>query len=619
MRSCLPIVTAVVGLTAGLGLSLPLARGDAKSPTIATSEIKEGMKGYGLSVFHGTEPERFDVEVVGTLHNFRPGQDLILVKTPNPRLDITKNVMGMSGSPIYLDGGRLAGAYAYSYAQFPTESVAGVTPIAPMLTELARAIPPGFWPTEGGTPLVNGAPLHTVHASSVNAFDGEPGTYDVEAHAAQIARRMEIDPALSLTPNATPLLLSGMGDRTAAYLRKLVEPLGLAAAQAGGGQGPTAGAPLHFVDGGTLGVELISGDVSAAGWGTVTHVVGNKLCGFGHPMFEAGNTSLPTSIGRVIWIYASIQHSMKVGETVRPLGALVQDRQSAVIVDENSHAPTFPVSVSVRGVTGAPKTEWKARVAEEKFLTPSLTAGVIGSTVEATVSERRDVTWKLDSKVTVRGHGTVSLQDFGVAIGGMPEPGDFARSRVVRTVGDVINNPWENAHVESVESVLTVTYARELWRIRGLDALEDTVDAGQSAHLVLHLVPFAGPEVTRTIDVKMPEELAGKDVDVEVVPGYEVSLEVAAPEDLNELLANETRQSALPRSVVVQFRVPSEGVTFKGHVAGRLPPFALDALRPAHSDVGPEPFYSFARTVVPLEQYVEGHDHVHVKVRAVLR
>jgi hypothetical protein len=104
-----------------------------------------------------------------------------------------------------------------------------------------------------------------------------------------------------------------------------------------------------------------------------------------------------------------------------------------------------------------------------------------------------------------------------------------------------------------------------------------------------------------------------------VLPGYEVALDVAAPEDLNELLANETHQSALPRSVVVQFRVPSEGVTFHGHVAERLPPFALDALRPAHSDIGPEPFYSYARTVVPLEQYVEGHDHVHVKVRASVR
>jgi hypothetical protein len=619
VRSRLPILTALIGLAGALGLSIPLAHGDAKSPTIAPSEIKEGMKGYGLTVFHGTEPERFDVEVIGVLHNFRPGQDLVLVKTPHPRLDITKNVKGMSGSPIYLDGGRLVGAYAYSYAQFPTESVAGVTPIAPMLTELNRAIPPGFWPSEGGSPIASGAPVRAVHASSMTAFDGEPGTYDVEAHAAQIAKRMEIDPSSALIPEATPLLLSGVGDRTAAYLRKLVGPLGLETAQAGGGQGSSDGAPMHFVDGGALGVSLVSGDVSIMGLGTVTHVVGNKLCGFGHPMFEAGNTSIPTAIGRVLWIYASIQHSMKIGEIARPLGALVQDRQSAVIIDEKRQAPTFPVSVSVRGVTGAPQTEWHTQVAEEKFLTPSLAAGVIGSAVEATVNERRDVTWKLESKVTVRGHGTVTLEDFGVAIGGMPDASDFARARVVRTVGDVINNPWENAHVDKVETVLTVTYARELWRIRGLDALEDGVDAGQNAHLVLHLVPFVGPEITKTIDVKMPAELAGKDVDVEVVPGYDVSPDVAAPEDLNELLANETRQSALPRSVVVQFRVPSEGVTFHGHVAPRLPPFALDALRPAHSDVGPEPFYSYARTVVPLEQYVEGRDHVHVKVRPVVR
>ena len=75
------------------------------------------MKGYGLTVFKGYDPERFDVEVIGVLHNFRPSQDLILVKTPHPRLNITRNVQGMSGSPIYLDG-RLAGAYAYSLRTF---------------------------------------------------------------------------------------------------------------------------------------------------------------------------------------------------------------------------------------------------------------------------------------------------------------------------------------------------------------------------------------------------------------------------------------------------------------------------------------------------------------------
>ena len=140
------------GFALAIALTIPAAHGDVRATTIGVSEIKEGMKGYGLTVFHGYEPERFDVEVIGVLHNFRPAQDLILVKTPHPRLNITKNVQGMSGSPIYLDG-RLAGAYAYSLRTFMIEPVAGVTPIEPMLTELHRPLPPGFWPLQGHAPL----------------------------------------------------------------------------------------------------------------------------------------------------------------------------------------------------------------------------------------------------------------------------------------------------------------------------------------------------------------------------------------------------------------------------------------------------------------------------------
>jgi hypothetical protein len=84
-------------------------------------------------------------------------------------------------------------------------------------------------------------------------------------------------------------------------------------------------------------------------------------------------------------------------------------------------------------------------------------------------------------------------------------------------------------------------------------------------------------------------------------------------------MANETRQSVTPRSVVLQFKTAEQGVMYQGHVAPRLPPFALDALRPSHSDIGPEPFTSYARTVVPLDEYVEGHDKVKVKVRPVVR
>src|SRR5262249_37313572 len=154
-----------------------------------------------------------------------------------------------------------------------------------------------------------------------------------------------------------------------------------------------------------------------------------------------------------------------------------------------------------------------------------------------TVNERRDVTWKLTSKVSVRGHGSIELEDFGIAIGGLPDPGDWGHARVVRTVGDVVNNPWERTRIEKIEWTLSVEDARDLWRLRGVDGLDPVIDVGESARLVLHVVPFAGPEIRKTVDVKIPAELAGKEVELEVLPGYDVVPELAAPENLNELLA----------------------------------------------------------------------------------
>jgi hypothetical protein len=614
-----------VGALVALGVSVPLARGDAKPGTIGVGEIHEKMKGYGLTVFQGTTPERFDVEVIGVLHNFRPGQDLILVKTPHPRLNIVKTVAGMSGSPIFIDG-RLAGAYAYSLSAFESEPVAGVTPIGSMLTEMDRPVPPGFWPIDGAAPLPTRPSArperHAALEHGSTSFDGAPGGYDLKEHAAQLAARLGTRSGNTYVPASTPLLLAGVGDRTAQMMRSLFEPLGLDPLQTGGGQGPVAGTPQHFVDGGAIGVQLVRGDVSFMGLGTVTHVVGTKLCAFGHPMFNGGDAALPTTIGRVLWINASDQRSFKVGESASPpqgLGTLVQDRQSAIVIDETMTAPVFPVSVDVKGADGAPKKSWHMDVAEERFMSPSFTAAAIGAVVEATVSEQRDMTWLMRSKLSVRGHGAIELEDFGVAIGGMPEAGELSRSRIVSAVGELLNNPWEHVRVERVESHLAVEYTRDLWRLRGVELLDEAVDAGEKARIKLHFFPFAGPEVIKEIEVRMPPELAGKEAEVELLPGYEVAPEVASPENLSELIANQTRQSLLPRSVVAQVRVLSQGVLFHGHVAPRLPAFALDVLRPTHSDTGPDAFLSYERTVVPLDKYIQGRDKVKVKVRNVVR
>jgi hypothetical protein len=85
------------------------------------------------------------------------------------------------------------------------------------------------------------------------------------------------------------------------------------------------------------------------------------------------------------------------------------------------------------------------------------------------------------------------------------------------------------------------------------------------------------------------------------------------------LLSNSTRQSVLPKSLVMQVRAKSQGVAYKGHVADRLPAFALDALRPATTDVQPDAFPSYNRAIIPLDRYVEGSERVKIKVRHPVR
>jgi hypothetical protein len=357
------------------------------------------------------------------------------------------------------------------------------------------------------------------------------------------------------------------------------------------------------------------------GLGTATYVDGaGKLAGFGHPMLNGGDSALPTCIGRVLWVNASALASHKVGECARPLGTLVQDRQTAIVVDEHISAPVIPVDVQIAGVVGAPKTHWHTEVSDDKFLAPSLASVVLGSLIEATTSERRDLTWKLTSTVSIARHGTVDLEDVGISNRtSVNDPSEWFGSKLVRTLGDVLNNPWEHARINGVSARFEVKYALDAWRLRGVELLDPVVDAGDRVRLRLHLVPEDGPEVTRVVETTMPAELAGKDVEVEVLPGYDVVPELASPESLDELLANEARQTVAPRAIVVQFRVPSQGMAYRGRVTERLPTFTLDALRPQNADNGPELFQSWSRTIVPLELFVEGRDKVKVKVRPVLR
>lgn len=633
------LVAAALGaLLAAAPVDVPVAKatGTIQRPdTMSVDQVRRGMKGHGLTVFEGTAPERFGVEVIDVLKNWLPAQDLIIIKTDHPRLDVTKTVAGMSGSPIFI-GGKMIGAYAYGWP-FGSEPVAGVTPIENMLADLDRPLPRHIfgWPLEllpAARTRPPRAPEATVPLQSVNRYAGATRRYELDRHAAQLSANQPAKPSPNGAPAGpraralgTPLLLGGLTNGAARFARELFEPLGLQPVEAGGGGGGIEpGSPQHFADGSAIGVELMRGDISSTQLGTVTRVEGDRAVAFGHSMMEAGVTALPTAVARVLWVLASEQSSQKFAQTVRPLGALVSDRQASVVVSESAKAPVVPVSVHIEGVPGTTKRDWAFELAHERFMTPSLLAIGLGSALQATSAERQDVTWRAVSEVKVRGHGSVRIEDFGVATGGnTPDPRELANSELVSAVGGILNNPWQEAFIEGVSTRIELSYARELVRLREARALEPELDAGEPLHVALTLVPYAGPPVVRTLTIPIPPHLSsngasGQKLKLTIRPGHAVAREKANPENLDDLLRNVESPTYPPRSVVVSYR-SGAGVAFQGRIAERLPPGALDSIQQDNYGLSPEPFASEQRHVIELPDFMVGSATIEVTVRPRLR
>ena len=81
-----------------------------KGAILPLSEVREGMRGTARSVFRGTEPEEFNVEILGVIPNvIGPKQDMIVGRLSGANAERTFVFAGMSGSPVYIDG-KLVGA-----------------------------------------------------------------------------------------------------------------------------------------------------------------------------------------------------------------------------------------------------------------------------------------------------------------------------------------------------------------------------------------------------------------------------------------------------------------------------------------------------------------------------
>src|SRR5262249_2645876 len=95
---------------------------------------------------------------------------------------------------------------------------------------------------------------------------------------------------LWMVPLRTPLAASGFTPHALTLLRDQFRGTGMTPMQGGGVGGKVADeeAEAKIEPGAALSVALVQGDFDLSGIGTVTHVEGKRVYGFGHPFFGLG-------------------------------------------------------------------------------------------------------------------------------------------------------------------------------------------------------------------------------------------------------------------------------------------------------------------------------------------
>lgn len=583
-------------LTLPAGAKRAVVAGGPPPPLMKLADVRPGMVGEALTVFRGTKPEPFKVRVVAILRQFLPKQDVILIRAEDPRVEHSGIVAGMSGSPVYIEG-KLVGAIAYAWS-FSKEPLGGVTPIETMLSERERPRRKSPIELAAGGGDERGLGLPTA------AADDRRETPEAAAAGASGGH---------LVRASVPLSVSGFGPRAIAEMSQLLGPVGLVPTQGGGGRalGPGKAEPGRVEPGSAIGVELVRGDMSMVGTGTVTYVDGATVLAFGHPMFGIGESYLPLVDAEIHTFMPSLAQSFKMSSPLHEIGVLVQDRQSCIMGNLDGRTTMMPVDVRVTGPEGKTRT-FHAEVARNRRLTPTLASLVVANAITDAEPDVTDVVATVNGKLTIPGREPLALTDHifssegisGRVLGG---------SRGLRALGELMFNPFEPVTVERLDIDVRVEQKRDVAEIVAISAPTDTVRAGDTVPVRVTLRPYAGPEYVETLPVKIPNAVAGQAVHIEAASGVMARPEAASAENLGTYIEN-MKKFYTAANLVVTVQTPDEGAAVRGRLIPTLPAAAMDTLRPANLTRRADSYRIAERTVFPSKRLVSGRQELTIAV-----
>jgi hypothetical protein len=540
------------------------------------------MVGIGRTVFEGTELEEFKAHIIGVLHNVQgPKRDLILARLEGGPLAKTGVAAGMSGSPVYIDG-RLIGAVSYSIGAFPTEAIAGITPIAEMMdaTEMSRRVTPQQARIE--LPITREGLTAALNATYARLAPFANRPADIQVIGMPSAAGAQL--GAMLRPISTPIVMNGFEPESASLLTGAFSAAGFTPVVGGAmAQGASElkkmTGPLR--EGDAIGVSLVGGDLEMGATGTITHIDGDRIYAFGHPFFNVGPSQFPMTRAYVYAMMPSLMSSFKISSMGEVIGTMQQDRATAIAGTLGKGPDVIPMKVTLQSQReqGHETRTFTLNVAHDQVFTPLLTYVALANTLGSYERQFGSATFSIKSRAQIKGHDDLTLED--VFTGDNAALG--AATAIAGPITMLLSNDREPIRVDGLsvsidasESSRTSTIER-VW----LDELRPR--AGRTVPLKVLTRSYRGEDKISTVPIEIPANVSGT-----------VSLVVTDGRQLNAMEQRDLKRSLQPQSVAQMIRVLNEtrrnnriyirllngtpGAVVKGEALTSLPPSVLSVL-----------------------------------------
>ena len=520
MRSCFSFrrLLLLSALSASSAFQFLLAQPAQPAPrpqpsgtaSLALDDVKPGQRGEVWTVFRGTAPEPFSVEVTGILRNaLGLGKSLIVCELTDERVQKMGAVAGMSGSPLYIDG-KLAGALSYQIQRFETVRFAGFTPAAD-LVEVRERVTASNLPT----PKSSGTSL------SRSSESAPPSTLNT-----QLA---PLGSPHAPTPLAPAFTLTGLNPAVADLFAPRFTALGLSAIAFGGStQSGSAVASLNaqpatlnsapsstpLSPGSAVAVALATGDITIAGTGTVSRIDGNRVTAFGHPMLSLGEVSLAMCATEIVTILPSSMSSVKLANTGAVIGTISQDRLSAVSGTLGPGPAMTDVEVTVKPLGSAPRT-LRFSVVRQQQLTPVIVAAGLTQAIMGSNDAGLANGFRLRGNILFPASQSLATKSLYAG------PQGFAQglNEFVQGLAANLQNPYEKTFPDRVTFTVEALAENPTVVIEQFQLSRSTARAGDTVQATLSWRDFQGATHREIIDLTINPAWTGKRLEVFLAPG----------------------------------------------------------------------------------------------------